>query len=193
MPCGSRRSRTMAAASSATSPSTGVVAKVRELLMVPNSAGRPTACRPGSRAAADHRDEGLGDVGGAHGRHDAGQRCHQAAGQARQGRAEREGDGIDPRRVDAQGRGHARRSAWCRGRSGRAGSSAGSAKRRAKQDYRDSDQEQLVAADADRRRSAKLPSGAEKPAMVLPNTMVTQPISSRLRPQVASMVSTMRP
>src|SRR6185437_6281993 len=38
MPCGNRRIRTMAAASRATSPNTGVVAKVAIWLMVPNKA-----------------------------------------------------------------------------------------------------------------------------------------------------------
>src|SRR5258708_23595270 len=42
MPCGSRRIRTMAVASNATSPNTGVVAKVAIWLMVPNRADAET-------------------------------------------------------------------------------------------------------------------------------------------------------
>ncbi len=56
--------------------------------------------------AADHGDEGLGDEGTAHGGHHAGERRQQRPGQARQRRADRKGDGVDPARADAQGVGH---------------------------------------------------------------------------------------
>ena len=58
---------------------------------------------------ADHDgDEGLHDEGRAHGRHHRHGRRVEAAGQARERRADAEGQGIDAPRVDAEGIRHVR-------------------------------------------------------------------------------------
>ena len=57
-------------------------------------------------AAADHRDEGFGDIGDADGGEDAGDRRQHRAGEPRQRGADPEGDGVNARRIDAERRRH---------------------------------------------------------------------------------------
>ena len=137
----------MAAASKATSPKTGVVAKVASWLMVPNSAEAETVPAEDGGAAADHRDEGFCDIGHADGRKHAGDRRQHRAGKPGQRCADAEGDGIDAWRIDAERRRHVGVLHGAAGDQAKPGPAHGG-EDRGHHRYRDRDHEQRIGAGA---------------------------------------------
>ena len=105
MPCGIRRSRTIASASIAISPITGV--EPNETIWLIGAEDHRARQRAGDDrgAAGDDGDERLGDVERPRRRQEAGERRHHAAGEARQRGAGGEGPHVDPLRVVAERRG----------------------------------------------------------------------------------------
>ena len=95
IPFGRMRISTIAASSSATSPKTGLVAKVAIWLMTPNRSEADAMPASGAAPPPMHGDEGVADIGAADGREHAGHRRKNAAGEAGERCAECERHGVD--------------------------------------------------------------------------------------------------